>query len=127
MEAIKKVVENWNEDLIPCYEDIAENIYSDFGKSILSYEFSLPFGQIKRIIYEIMKGEVDAVTIQYIDPFKGIKECKTVDDEDICQFYIDNANKYITAYLEKMIPIWDKENEEWKQQLHRMCTSPIYR
>jgi len=127
MEAIKKVVENWNEDLIPCYEDIAENIYSDFGKSILSYDFSLPFGQIKRIIYEIMKGEVDAVTIQYIDPFKGIKECKTVDDEDICQFYIDNANKYITAYLEKMIPIWDKENEEWKQQLHRMCTSPIYR
>lgn len=127
MEAIKKVVENWNDDLIPCYEDIAENIYSDFGKSILSYEFSLPFGQIKRIIYEIMKGEVDAVTIQYIDPFKGIKECKTVDDEDICRFYIDNANKYITAYLEKMIPIWDKENEEWKQQLHRMCTSSIYR
>lgn len=126
MEAIKKVVENWNEDLIPCYEDIAENIYSDFGKSILSYEFSLPFGQIKRIIYEIMKGEVDAVTIQYIDPFKS-KECKTVDDEDICRFYIDNANKYITAYLEKMIPIWDKENEEWKQQLHRMRTSPIYR
>ena len=127
MEAIKKVVENWNEDLIPCYEDIAENIYSDFGKSILSYDFSLPFGQIKRIIYEIMKGEVDAVTIQYIDPFKGIKECKTVDDEDICQFYIDNANKYITTYLEKMIPIWDKENEEWKQQMHQMCTSPIYR
>jgi translation initiation factor 2 beta subunit (eIF-2beta)/eIF-5 len=127
MEAIKKVVENWNEDLIPCYEDIAENIYSDFGKSILSYDFNLPFGQIKRIIYEIMKGEVDAVTIQYIDPFKGIKECKTVDDEDICQFYIDNANKYITTYLEKMIPIWDKENEEWKQQLHRMRTSQIYR
>jgi len=127
MEAIKKVVENWNEDLIPCYEDIAENIYSDFGKSILSYDFSLPFGQIKRIIYEIIKGEVDAVTIQYIDPFKGIKECKTVDDEDICQFYIDKANEYITAYLEKMAPIWDKENEEWKQQLHRMCTSQIYR
>ena len=127
MEAIKKLVENWNEDLIPCYEDIAENIYSDSGKSILSYDFSLPFGQIKRIIYEIIKGEVDAVTIQYIDPFKGIKECKTVDDEDICQFYIDKANEYITAYLEKMAPIWDKENEEWKQQLHRMCTSQSYR
>ena len=127
MESIKKVVENWNEDLIPCYEDIAENIYSDFGKSILSYDFSLPFGQIKRIIYEIIKGEVDAVTIQYIDPFKGIKECKTVDDEDICQFYIDKANEYITAYLEKMSPIWDKENEERKQQLHRMCTSQSYR
>lgn len=127
MEAIKKLVENWNEDLIPCYEDIAENIYSDFGKSILSYDFSLPFGQIKRIIYEIMKGEVDAVTIQYIDPFKGIKECKTVDDEDICQFYIDNANKYITTYLEKMIPIWDKEEETWDKQLDRMRTSQSYR
>ena len=127
MESIKKVVENWNEDLIPCYEDIAENIYSDFGKSILSYDFSLPFWQIKLIIYEIIKGEVDAVTIQYIDSFKGIKGCKTVDDEDICQFYIDKANEYITAYLEKMTPIWDKENEEWKQQLHRMCTSSIYR
>ena len=127
MKAIKKVVENWNEDLIPCYEDIAENIYSDSGKSILSYDFSLPFGLIKRIIYEIMKGEVDAVTIQYIEPFKGIKECKTVDDEDICLFYIDKANEYITAYLEKMSPIWDKENEEWRQQLQRMCTNPIYR
>ena len=127
MEEIKKVVENWNEDLIPCYEDIAENIYSDFGKSILSYDFSLPFGQIKRITYEIMKSEVGAVTIQYIDRFKGIKECKIVDDEDICRFYIDKANEYIATYLEKMIPIWDKENEEWRQQLQRMCTSPIYR
>lgn len=127
MEALKKVVENWNEELIPCYEDIAENIYSDFGKRLLSYDFELPFGQIKRITYEIMKGEVETVTIQYFDRFKGVKDCKTVDDEDICQFYIDNANKYITAYLEKMIPIWDKENEEWKQQMHRMCTSSIYR
>ena len=39
MEAIKKLVENWNDDLIPCYEDIAENIYSDSGKSMLSYDF----------------------------------------------------------------------------------------
>lgn len=127
METIKKVVENWNDDLIPCYEDIAENIYSDFGKRLLSYDFELPFGQIKRITYEIMNGEVEAVTIQYFDRFKGVKDCKTVDDEDICRFYIDKANEYISDYLEKMIPIWDKENEEWRQQLQRMCTSPIYR
>jgi translation initiation factor 2 beta subunit (eIF-2beta)/eIF-5 len=127
MEAIKKVVENWNEDLIPCYEDIAENIYSDFGKSILSYDFDLPFGQIKRLTYEIMNDEVEAVTIQYIDRFKGVKDCKTVDDEDICQFYIDKANEYIATYLEKMTPIWDKENEEWKNQLHKMCVDPSYR
>ena len=24
MEAIKKLVENWNDDLIPCYEEIEE-------------------------------------------------------------------------------------------------------
>ena len=127
METLKKVVENWNDDLIHCYEEIAENIYSDFGKSILSYDFELPFGQIKRITYEIIRNEVSAVTIKYIDRFKGEDGCKTVDDEDICQFYIDKANEYIATYLEKMIPIWDKENEEWKQQLHRMCTSSIYR
>lgn len=127
MEDLKKVVENWNDDLIPCYEEIAENIYSNFGKSILSYDFNLPFGQIKRITYQIIGNEVDAVTIKYIDRFKGEDGCKTVDDEDICLFYIDKANEYITAYLEKMIPIWDRENEEWRQQLQQMCTSPIYR
>ena len=126
MKAIKKVVENWNEDLVPCYEDIAENIYSDSGKSILSYDFSLPFGLIKRIIYEIIGNEVETVTIKYIERFNG-DDGKIVDDEDICLFYINKANEYITAYLEKMSPIWDKENEEWKQQLHRMCTSSIYR
>lgn len=127
MEDLKKVVENWNDDLIPCYEEIAENIYSNFGKSILSYDFNLPFGQIKRITYQIIGNEVDAVTIKYIDRFKGEDGCKTVDDEDICLFYIDKANEYITAYLEKMIPIWDIENEEWRQQLQQMRTSPIYR
>ena len=127
MEAIKKLVENWNEDLIPCYEDIAENIYSDFGKSILSYDFSLPFGQIKRITYQIIGNEVGTVTIKYMDRFRGEDGCKTVDDEDICLFYIDKANEYITAYLEKMIPIWDKEKETWNEQLDRMRTSQIYR
>ena len=127
MEAIKKLVENWNEDLIPCYEDIAINIYSDFGKSILSYDFSLPFGQIKRITYQIIGNEVVTVTIKYMDRFRGDDGCKTVDDEDICLFYIDKANEYITAYLEKMIPIWDKEKESWNRQLDRMRTSPIYR
>lgn len=126
MEAIKKLIENWNEDLIPCYEDIAENIYSDSGKSMLSYDFSLPFGQIKRITYQIIGNEVETVTIKYIERFNG-DNGEIVDDEDICQFYIDNANKYITAYLEKMIPIWDKENEEWEQQMQWMRTSPIYR
>ena len=127
MEAIKKVVENWNEDLIPCYEDIAENIYSDSGKRFLSYDFDLPFGLIKRIIYEIIGNEVETVTIKYMERFRGEDGCTTVDDQDICLFYIDKANEYITAYLEKMSPIWDKENEERKQQLHRMCTSSIYR
>ncbi len=127
MEALKKVVENWNKDLIPCYEDIAENIYSDFGKSILSYDFNLPFGQIKRITYQIIGNEVETVTIKYMERFRGEDGCTTVDDEDICLFYIDKANEYITAYLEKMIPIWDKENEEWNKQLDRMRTSPIYR
>jgi len=127
MEALKKVVENWNDDLIPCYEEIAENIYSDFGKSILSYDFNLPFGQIKRITYQIIENEVGTVTIQYIDRFGGVNGCKTVDDEDICLFYIDKANEYITAYLEKMIPIWDKEKESWNKQLDRMRTSQIYR
>ena len=127
MEAIKKLVENWNEDLIPCYEDIAANIYSDFGKSILSYDFSLPFGQIKRITYQIIGNEVGTVTIKYMDRFRGEDGCKTVDDEDICLFYIDKANEYITAYLEKMIPIWDKEKESWNKQLDRMRTSQIYR
>ena len=126
MEAIKKLVENWNDDLIPCYEDIAENIYSDFGKSLLSYDFSLPFGQIKRITYQIIGNEVGTVTIKYIDRFKG-DDGRIVDDEDICLFYIDKANKYITAYLEKMIPIWDKEKESWNKQLDRMRTSQIYR
>ena len=126
MEAIKKVIENWNEDLIPCYEDIAINIYSD-GKSILSYDFSLPFGQIKRITYQIIGNEVGTVTIKYMDRFRGEDGCKTVDDEDICLFYIDKANEYIAAYLEKMIPIWDKEKESWNRQLDRMRTSPIYR
>ena len=127
MEAIKKLVENWNEDLIPCYEDIAINIYSDFGKSILSYDFSLPFGQIKRITYQIIGNEVGTVTIKYMDRFRGEDGCKTVDDEDICLFYIDKANEYITAYLEKMIPIWDKEKESWNRQLDRMRTSQSYR
>ena len=127
MEAIKKLVENWNEDLIPCYEDIAENIYSDFGKSILSYDFSLPFGQIKRITYQIIGNEVGTVTIKYMDRFRGDDGCKTVDDEDICLFYIDKANEYITAYLEKMIPIWDKEKYSWNKQIYRMRTSQIYR
>lgn len=127
MEAIKKLVENWNEDLIPCYEDIAENIYSDFGKTLLSYDFTLPFGQIKRITYQIIGNEVGTVTIKYMDRFRGEDGCKTVDDEDICLFYIDKANEYITAYLEKMIPIWDKEKETWNKQLDRMRTSPIYR
>ncbi len=127
MEAIKKVVENWNEDLIPCYEDIAENIYSDFGKSILSYDFSLPFGQIKRITYQIIGNEVETVTIKYMERFRGEDGCKTVDDEDICLFYIDKANEYITAYLEKMIPIWDKEKESWNKQLDGMRTSQSYR
>lgn len=127
MEAIKKLVENWNEDLIPCYEDIAINIYSDFGKSVLSYDFSLPFGQIKRITYQIIGNEVGTVTIKYMDRFRGEDGCKTVDDEDICLFYIDKANEYITAYLEKMIPIWDKEKESWNKQLDRMRTSQIYR
>lgn len=127
MEAIKKLVENWNDDLIPCYEDIAENIYSDFGKSTLSYDFSLPFGQIKRITYQIIGNEVGTVTIKYMDRFRGEDGCKTVDDEDICLFYIDKANEYITAYLEKMIPIWDKEKETWNEQLDRMRTSQIYR
>ena len=126
MKAIKKLVENWNDDLIPCYEDIAENIYSDSGKSMFSYDFSLPFGQIKRITYEIIGNEVETVTIKYIERFNG-DDGKTVDDEDICLFYIDKANEYITAYLEKMIPIWDKENEEWNKQLDIMRTSPIYR
>ena len=127
MEAIKKLVENWNEDLIPCYEDIAENIYSDFGKSVLSYDFSLPFGQIKRITYQIIGNEVGTVTIKYMDRFRGEDGCKTVDDEDICLFYIDKANEYITAYLEKMTPIWDKEKETWNEQLDRMRTSQSYR
>lgn len=127
METLKKVVENWNDDLIPCYEEIAENIYSDFGKSILCYEFNLPFGQIKRITYEIIRNEVSAVTIKYIDRFKGEDGCKTVDDEDICLFYIDKANEYIHEYLNKMTPIWGKENEEWKNQLHKMCVDPSYR
>lgn len=127
MEAIKKLVENWNDDLIPCYEDIAINIYSDFGKSLLSYDFTLPFGQIKRITYQIIGNEVGTVTIKYMDRFRGEDGCKTVDDEDICLFYIDKANEYITAYLEKMIPIWDKEKDSWNKQLDRMRTSQIYR
>jgi hypothetical protein len=127
MEAFKKIIENWNDDLIPCYEEIAENIYSDFGKSILSYDFNLPFGQIKRITYQIIGNEVGTVTIKYIDRFKGEDGCKTVDDEDICLFYIDKANEYIHEYLNKMTPIWDKEKEEWNKQLERMRTNPIYR
>lgn len=126
METLKKIIENWNEDLIPCYEEIAENIYNDFGKSILSYDFNLPFGQIKRITYQIIGNEVGTVTIKYIDRFKG-EDGKTVDDEDICLFYIDKANEYIAAYLEKMIPIWDKEKESWNKQLERMRTSQSYR
>lgn len=127
MEALKKVVENWNDDLIHCYEEIAENIYSDFGKSILSYDFNLPFGQIKRITYQIIENEVGTVTIKYIDRFKGEDGCKTVDDEDICLFYIDKANEYIHEYLNKMTPIWDKEKESWNKQLERMRTSKSYR
>ncbi|HAS92684.1 MAG TPA: hypothetical protein DCS12_10805 [Clostridiales bacterium] len=93
----------------------------------MSYDFNLPFGQIKRITYEIIGNEVSAVIIKYIDRFKGEEGCITVDDEDICRFYIDKANEYIHRYLNIMTPIWDKENEEWRQQLQRMCTSPIYR
>lgn len=126
METLKKIIENWNEDLIPCYEEIAENIYNDFGKSILSYDFDLPFGQTKRITYQIIGNEVGTVTIKYIDRFKG-EDGKTVDDEDICLFYIDKANEYIKNYLEKMIPIWDKEKESWNKQLERMRTSKSYR
>jgi hypothetical protein len=120
MEALKKIIENWNNDLIPCYEDIAEEIYDDFGERLLSYDFNLPFGQIKRIIYEVMNGEVETVRIQYIDRFKGEKECEEVDDEDIYKFYIDKANEYISSYLEKMQPIWDKENDEMKHILETL-------
>ena len=73
----------------------------------VGYDFSLPWA-IKRITYQIIGNEVETVTINI---WKDSEEdgCTTVDDEDICLFYIDKANEYITAYLEKMIPIWTKK------------------